>query len=72
MQHIKRPLLATLICLGLGLPALADTSIDVVAPFEIQSPEPSTSGHIFIRMGISEAPVDADPQGWLRPGLATD
>lgn len=72
MILLKRPLVAALFVLSFGAPALADNRIDVAAPFEIQSPEPSTSGHIFMRMGISETLVDADPQGRLLPGLATD
>lgn len=72
MKLLKRPLMISLLALGLGLPAVADTVLDVVAPFEIQSAEPSTSGHIFTRMGISETLVDADPEGRLLPGLATE
>ncbi len=57
----------------LTTPALAqaDTSLDVVAQFEIQAPEPSTSGYIFTRMGIAETLVNADTEGRLTPGLAT-
>lgn len=53
-------------------PALADDTLDVVAQFEIQSPEPSTSGYIFTRMGVTETLTNADPEGQLTPGLATD
>lgn len=49
----------------------ADDTMDVVAPFEIQAPEPSTSGYVFTRMGIAETLVDADPDGRLVPALAT-
>lgn len=57
----------------LAAPALAqaDTTLDVVAQFEIQAPEPSTSGYIFTRMGIAETLVNADAEGRLTPGLAT-
>ena len=57
----------------LSAPALAqtDTTLDVVAQFEIQAPEPSTSGYIFTRMGIAETLVNADAEGRLTPGLAT-
>ena len=48
----------------------ADDTLDVVAQFEIQSPEPSTSGYLFTRMGVSETLVDADAEGRLIPGLA--
>ncbi|TCM76567.1 ABC transporter substrate-binding protein [Rhodovulum steppense] len=72
MQNPFRSLLAGLVALGLALPGHAGTTLDVAAPFEIQSPEPSTTGHIFTRMGIAETLVDADPQGRLLPGLATE
>ena len=49
----------------------ADDTLDVVAQFEIQSPEPSTSGYVFTRMGVSETLVDADAEGRLVPGFAT-
>ena len=45
--------------------------LTVAAQFEIQGPEPSTSGYIFTRMGIAETLVEADAQGRLTPGLAT-
>lgn len=60
----------TMLCLG--APALADDTIDVVAQFEIQSPEPSTSGYIFTRMGVTETLTDAAPDGRLVPALATE
>jgi len=79
MKPTLRPLHAALLALSIGLPplalpALAQTgdTIRVAAPFEVLSPEPSTSGHIFTRMGIAETLVDADPEGRLLPGLATD
>lgn len=53
-------------------PALADDTLDVVAQFEIQSPEPSTSGYVFTRMGVAETLTNADPEGKLVPGLAAD
>jgi peptide/nickel transport system substrate-binding protein len=52
--------------------ATANDTLDVVAQFEIQAPEPSTSGYIFTRMGIAETLVNADANGNLTPGLATD
>ncbi|MFN3209888.1 MAG: ABC transporter substrate-binding protein [Roseovarius sp.] len=57
--------------LATAAPALADDTLDVVAQFEIQSPEPSTSGYIFTRMGVAETLTNADPEGQLTPGLAT-
>lgn len=45
---MKRPLLALLFALAAGLAsaaqAWADDTLDVVAQFEFQSPQPSTSG----------------------------
>lgn len=55
---------------GAGL-AQADGTLDVVAQFEIQAPEPSQSGYIFTRMGVAETLVNADADGTLTPGLAT-
>ncbi|WP_339692296.1 ABC transporter substrate-binding protein [Celeribacter baekdonensis] len=59
--------------LSLALPSLghANDTLDVVAAFEIKAPEPATSGHIFSRMGVAETLVNADADGTLTPGLAT-
>ena len=62
---------ATLALLAGPLAAQPDDTLDVVAQFEIQAPEPSTSGYIFTRMGIAETLVNADFDGNLTPGLAT-
>ncbi|WP_158969879.1 ABC transporter substrate-binding protein [Chachezhania sediminis] len=70
---MRRPLAflaAALICAA--MPALADDTLDVVAQFEIKSPEPSTSGYIFTRMGVAETLTNADPKGALIPGLAAN
>lgn len=72
---MTKPLIRTamaLACLAVPTFANANGTLDVVAQFEIQSPEPSTSGYIFTRMGISETLVNADAKGALTPGLATD
>jgi len=67
-----KPLLVTVAAAALlAVPARADETLDVVAQFEIQAPEPSTSGYIFTRMGIAETLVNADADGQLTPGLAT-
>lgn len=67
-------LLAAAMSFTLAAPVLAqdNATLDVVAPFEIQSPEPSTTGYIFTRMGIAETLVNADAEARLLPGLATD
>ncbi|SFI14647.1 ABC transporter substrate-binding protein [Modicisalibacter xianhensis] len=60
-------------CLGLTAPALAhDDSLDIVAPWEINSPNPSRAGHVFLRMQVAETLTDTDRKGRLSPGLATD
>lgn len=63
--------IAGLIALAGPAAAKTDDRLDVVAPFEIQAPEPSTSGYVFTRMGIAETLVNADADGRLTPGLAT-
>ncbi|GAA4229017.1 peptide/nickel transport system substrate-binding protein [Sagittula marina] len=73
MKHL--PLTAAL--LGAApfapLPALAqDDTLNVAAQYEIKGPEASTSGFVFTRMGLTETLVNADPDGRLTPGLATD
>ncbi|SFS69083.1 peptide/nickel transport system substrate-binding protein [Sulfitobacter marinus] len=71
---MTKPFLKTalaLACLALPTLAHADGTLDVVAQFEIQSPEPSTSGYIFTRMGVAETLVNANADGKLTPGLAT-
>lgn len=60
-----------LTCLSMPMLAQADETLDVVAQFEIQAPEPSTSGYIFTRMGVAETLVNAQSDGTLTPGLAT-
>lgn len=63
---------AAIALLGTSALAQSDGTLDVVAQFEIQAPEPSTSGFIFTRMGIAETLVNADAEGQLTPGLATE
>ncbi|WP_370274050.1 ABC transporter substrate-binding protein, partial [Pseudooceanicola nitratireducens] len=70
MKHTLAVLAAALVTSA--APVLADDTLDVVAQFEIQSAEPSTSGYIFTRMGVAETLTNADPAGALVPGLATD
>ncbi|MGK7651856.1 ABC transporter substrate-binding protein [Roseovarius sp. B08] len=68
---MKRTLIFAALLAATSL-AQADDTLDVVAQFEIQSPEPSTSGYIFTRMGVTETLTNADPEGQFTPGLATD
>lgn len=59
--------------LGLGSLAKADEDrLDIVAPWEINSPDPSRAGHIFLRMQVAETLIDTDREGRLTPGLAED
>jgi len=46
--------------------------LKVVGPFEVHSIDPSTSGGFFTRLQVAETLVDADTQGNLVPGLASD
>lgn len=53
-------------------PLLAESRpLSVVAPWEITSSDPATSGYIFARMGIAETLVEVDAEGRLAPGLAS-
>lgn len=49
----------------------ADHRLDIVAPWEIKSADPATSGHVFSRMRVAETLVDTDNQGHLIAGLAS-
>ncbi|WCR12892.1 ABC transporter substrate-binding protein [Paracoccus seriniphilus] len=72
---MTRSILTTTAVLAmLASPAVARSgeTLDVAAQFEIQGPEPSISGYIFTRMGISETLVNAEADGRLTPGLASD
>jgi peptide/nickel transport system substrate-binding protein len=44
----------------------------LVGQFEVHSLDPSTAGGLFSRLQVAETLVDADTDGTLRPGLATD
>ena len=50
----------------------ADQRLDIVAPWEIKSADPATSGYVFGRMRVAETLVDTDADGQLAPGLATE
>lgn len=73
MKHLslKAALLGALSFAPVIAMAQADDTLTVAAQFEIQGPEPSTSGHIFTRMGLAETLVNAATDGSLTPGLAT-
>ncbi|MFK7994853.1 MAG: ABC transporter substrate-binding protein [Granulosicoccus sp.] len=52
--------------------AATKTDLKISSPWEIASYEPSVSGFAFYRLGVLETLVDADVDGVLQPGLATD
>ncbi len=62
--------LAVATCLASPAFSANDGVVDIVAPFEIKGLDPSTSGDIFLRMGIVETLVEADAEGRPMPALA--
>lgn len=62
-----------LLMLGVSSEALArkDNIIDVVCPWEIGSTDSTRSGHVFRWMSISETLVGVEPDGAMKPLLAT-
>lgn len=50
--------------------AAADGVLDIVAPWEITSIDPSTSGYVFTRMQVAETLIEVDADGQPVPGLA--
>lgn len=50
----------------------AEEPLRVVGPFELHGIDPATSGGFFTQMQVAETLVDADTEGALRPGLATE
>ncbi|WP_261389541.1 ABC transporter substrate-binding protein [Halomonas denitrificans] len=65
-------LAASLSAAALSTAQAADGRVDVVAPWEVGSIEPTQSGHIFGRMEVGETLVDVALDGELIAGLATD
>lgn len=49
-----------------------DDVLDIVAPFEIASADPATSGWVYIKMDVAETLVNVDAEGGLTSGLATE
>ena len=71
------PFVRAAFCAALiGMPATAwadaNNTVSIAAPWEVASVDPAVSGFAFQRLEIMETLVDADAQGRLRPGLATD
>ncbi len=75
---MKRPLRSAALGLALALSgpaasfAEAPEILTIAAPWHVMSRDPSVSGDGFQRMQVAETLVDADTEGRLRPGLATD
>ena len=66
------PTLAALLLLNLPLAAETRTSVTVASPWEVASADPAVSGFAIQKLQIMENLVDADTEGALRPGLASD
>lgn len=49
-----------------------DQSLTVVTPWELTSLDPSKSGFLFLRLGITQTLIDTDKDGKLIPALATE
>jgi peptide/nickel transport system substrate-binding protein len=64
-------LIATSASLGAAPANETTKTLQVVAPWEIGSLDPSKSGYVFTRLQISETLVSLDNQGALAPGLAS-
>lgn len=70
---LKTSMLAVSVMLlfsGSAVAGANDTTVDVVAPFEITGLDPAKSGDIFLRMGIVETLVESDKDGNPVPALA--
>jgi len=64
--------LITVAMLFVAHPVTADEkTLKIVEPFELKSPDPATSGNVYIKMGIAETLIDTDEHGNLLPALAT-
>ena len=74
-SHVKT-LLATALIAALvsPMPSFAEkrTGVTIASPWEIASADPVVSGFAIQKLQIMENLVDADAQGILRPGLATE
>ncbi len=62
-----------LAALALSSPALSrdGNSVTIASPWEVASADPAISGFVIQKLQIMENLVDADVEGILRPGLAT-
>ncbi|QFT60745.1 Glutathione-binding protein GsiB precursor (plasmid) [Sulfitobacter sp. THAF37] len=57
---------------GEGVAAQDSPALTVASPAHFMSLDPAVAGDNFLHLGIGETLVDADTNGRLRPGLATD
>ena len=72
LKVLRAALCVLLLSLPLESRAADPTSVTIAAPWEITSVDPAVSGFAFQRMQVMETLVDADVEGRLRPGLATE
>ncbi|MYI88905.1 MAG: ABC transporter substrate-binding protein [Gammaproteobacteria bacterium] len=73
LRNLYYALLSVAITLCQGYAMAQDkTDLTLVAPWEVASYDPAVSGFAFQRLQLMENLVDADVDGTLRPGLATD
>jgi len=64
------PLMAMVLAIANAV-AANEKILNIVEPFELKSPDPATSGNVYIKMGIAETLIDTDENGNLLPALAT-
>lgn len=70
---MKRTVLIMVAALGVLLPTLlfaATPLLQIVAPWEISSKDPSKAGYVFTRLEVGETLVNFDPDGQPLPALA--
>lgn len=76
IRHLSKMLLVISVVVAVFTPALVfaqqRTSATIVSPWEVASADPVVSGFAIQKLQIMENLVDADAQGSLRSGLATD
>lgn len=52
-------------------PPVVQAVLQIVAPWDVGSLEPTRAGYVFTRIGVAETLVRADPEGRFVPSLAT-
>lgn len=72
LKAIAMTLIATSVLTSQTSIAADKTHLNISSPWEITSYEPAVSGFAFSRLGVMETLVDANVDGVLVPGLATE